>query len=166
MKLSPFSIDQTAAADADLHVQLTRYKSKRYFSQLFKIRVNPMYSSSPYIFTILITHQILNIIQGGVVQHVPMPASQPSMSLPALSPGVRALLRRQWMTQITKEFVSALYSALGILRLFSDSIHLISPSQQALSSFLDESSLLCLIFFSFFLLQSILSDIKTNHQMQ
>ena len=34
-----------------------------------------MYSSSPYISTILITHQILNIIQGGVVQHVPKSAS-------------------------------------------------------------------------------------------
>ena len=50
-----------------------------------------MYSSSPYISTILITHQILNIIQGGVVQHVPEPASQPNLKPASPKPrGARA----------------------------------------------------------------------------
>ena len=50
--------------------------------------------------------------------------------------------------------------------IISDSIHLISPSQQDLSSFLDESSLLCLIFFSSskhtFRHQNQSSDVVTN----
>lgn len=111
-----------------------------------------MYSSCPYISTILITHQILNIIQGGVVQHVPKSASlaQPE---PA-SPKPRGAHATQKIVDDSDYKRICLCSLLCSWNssIISDSIHLISPSLALarLSSFLDESSLLCLILFFFF----------------
>ena len=73
-------------------------------------------TSSDIVPSILITHQILNIIQGGVVQHVPQSAKAGVGRRKRA--GWLALRRRLWMTQITKEFVSLCSMLSGILRLF------------------------------------------------
>ena len=113
-------------AIAYLQVQRTLQKQAS-FLQLFKIRVNPMYSSSPYISTILITHQILNIIQGGVVQHVPMPASHPAQPEPA-SPKPRGARATQKIVDDSDYKRICLCSSLCSWNssIISDSIHLIS----------------------------------------
>ena len=95
-------------------------------------------TSSDIVPSILITHQILNIIQGGVVQHVPhqqrsepKPWWVPRRTAPRRAAQARWLaLRRRYVVDDSdyKRICLSLLHALWNSSIISDSIHLISPS--------------------------------------
>ena len=78
-------------------------------------------TSSDIVPSILITHQILNIIQGGVVQHVPQSAKA-RVGASALAGSAKEIVDDSDYKRICLSLLHALWNS----SIISDSIHLIS----------------------------------------
>ena len=80
-------------------------------------------TSSDIVPSILITHQILNIIQGGVVQHVPQSAkARVGRRKRALAGSAKEIVDDSDYKRICLSLLHALWNS----SIISDSIHLIS----------------------------------------